>query len=66
MQILLAITLKQAPSKDKPYKITDGVKVRNPSFDVTPVELVSGLITGKSVVFQPDQVKMRALLKEGL
>ena len=40
------------------------VKVRNPSFDVTPAELVSGLITEKGVVFQPDKVKIKTLLKK--
>jgi methylthioribose-1-phosphate isomerase len=32
-----------------------GVSVRNPGFDVTPAELVTGLITEKGVVFQPDR-----------
>jgi len=37
------------------------VKVRNPSFDVTPAELVSALITEKGVVSNPDAEKIRAL-----
>jgi methylthioribose-1-phosphate isomerase len=40
-----------------------GVKVRNPAFDVTPAELVSGLITEIGVVLQPDAAKIRELLK---
>jgi methylthioribose-1-phosphate isomerase len=38
-----------------------GVKVRNPSFDVTPAELVTALITEKGVVNAPDRDKLRAL-----
>jgi methylthioribose-1-phosphate isomerase len=40
-----------------------GVKVRNPAFDVTPAELISGLITEIAVVLQPDAAKIRKLLK---
>jgi len=38
-----------------------GVKIRNPAFDVTPAELVSGLITEKGVVVQPDREKIAKL-----
>lgn len=38
-----------------------GVEVRNPAFDVTPAELVSGLITEKGVVAQPDREKVAQL-----
>jgi len=38
-----------------------GVKVRNPAFDVTPAELVTGLITEKGLVFKPDRNKLKAL-----
>jgi methylthioribose-1-phosphate isomerase len=38
-----------------------GVAVRNPAFDVTPAELVSGLITEKGVVLRPDQERIAAL-----
>lgn len=38
-----------------------GVQVRNPSFDVTPAELVTALITEKGVVEAPDANKLRAL-----
>ncbi len=40
-----------------------GVKVRNPAFDVTPAELVSGLITERAVVLQPDTAKVKELLR---
>ena len=39
-----------------------GVKVRNPAFDVTPAELVSGIVCEKAVVLEPDREKLRALL----
>ncbi len=39
-----------------------GVSIRNPAFDVTPAELVTGLITEKGVVMQPDLNKLRALM----
>jgi methylthioribose-1-phosphate isomerase len=35
-----------------------GVKVFNPAFDLTPVELVAGFITEKGVI-DPSQMKMR-------
>lgn len=38
-----------------------GVQIRNPSFDITPAELVTALITEKGVVYQPDVGKLRAL-----
>ncbi len=38
-----------------------GVKVRNPAFDVTPAELVTGLITEKGLVLAPDRNKLLAL-----
>lgn len=38
-----------------------GVKIRNPAFDVTPAELVTGLITERGVVMQPDIWKLRGL-----
>jgi methylthioribose-1-phosphate isomerase len=39
----------------------EGVKIRNPAFDVTPAELVTGLITEKGVVLQPDVQSIRKL-----
>jgi methylthioribose-1-phosphate isomerase len=40
----------------------DGVRVRNPVFDVTPAELVTALITERGVVATPDADKLRAHL----
>ena len=39
----------------------EGVAIRNPAFDVTPAELVTGLITEKGVVLAPDRAKIAAL-----
>jgi methylthioribose-1-phosphate isomerase len=41
----------------------EGVKVRNPAFDVTPAELVSGLITERGTVLRPDAEKLKALIR---
>jgi len=38
-----------------------GVQIRNPSFDITPAELVTALITEKGVIHQPDVGKLCAL-----
>ncbi|WVN42427.1 S-methyl-5-thioribose-1-phosphate isomerase [beta proteobacterium MWH-UniP1] len=38
-----------------------GVMIRNPAFDVTPAELVTGLITEKGVVLAPNKEKLSAL-----
>jgi methylthioribose-1-phosphate isomerase len=39
----------------------EGVTIRNPAFDVTPAELVTGLITESGVLLQPDTGKLRRL-----
>lgn len=39
----------------------EGVNVRNPSFDVTPAELVTALITEKGVVAAPNEDKLKQL-----
>jgi methylthioribose-1-phosphate isomerase len=41
----------------------EGVNVRNPAFDVTPAELVTGLITEKGVVLNPTTEKINELFK---
>jgi len=41
-----------------------GVMVRNPSFDVTPAELVTALITEKGVVHRPDRDKLERLFSD--
>jgi len=38
-----------------------GVNVRNPAFDVTPAELITGLITEKKVIFNPTTEKINKL-----
>jgi len=40
-----------------------GVSVRNPAFDVTPAELITGIICEKGVVMHPTRDKLQALLK---
>lgn len=41
----------------------EGVSIRNPSFDITPAELVTGLITERGVVLSPDRNKLEALFQ---
>jgi methylthioribose-1-phosphate isomerase len=40
----------------------EGVKVRNPAFDVTPADLITGIVTEKGVVLAPDRAKIQALM----
>ncbi|RQD74982.1 MAG: S-methyl-5-thioribose-1-phosphate isomerase, partial [Candidatus Syntrophonatronum acetioxidans] len=42
----------------------EGVKVFNPSFDVTPHHLIKGIITEKGIIKNPDGDKISSLLKE--
>ena len=39
-----------------------GVKVRNPAFDVTPAELITGIICEKGVVMHPTRERIQALI----
>jgi len=39
----------------------EGVSIRNPAFDVTPSELITGLITEKGVIFNPNREKLERL-----
>jgi methylthioribose-1-phosphate isomerase len=39
-----------------------GVRVRNPAFDVTPADLITGIISEKGVVLKPDREGIRKLL----
>jgi len=41
-----------------------GIKVRNPAFDVTPAELVTGLITERGIVLNPTTEKINQLFSE--
>ena len=43
----------------------DGVKVYAPAFDVTPSELVSGIITEVGLIQRPDLAGMEAALRKG-
>ncbi len=43
-----------------------GVRVRNPAFDVTPAELISGIICEKAVVLKPNRRKIQALISTGV
>jgi methylthioribose-1-phosphate isomerase len=40
----------------------EGVSVRNPAFDVTPADLITGIITERGVVLSPSREKLQALL----
>lgn len=37
----------------------EGIKVRNPAFDVTPAELVTGLITDRGIITAPLELQLR-------
>ncbi len=41
-----------------------GVKVRNPSFDVTPAELVTALITEKGLIYNPNKTSLFNFLND--
>ena len=41
----------------------EGVAVRNPAFDVTPAELITGIICEKGVVLNPTREKLEALIR---
>jgi methylthioribose-1-phosphate isomerase len=41
----------------------EGVSVRNPAFDVTPAELISGIITERGVVKKPNRERIARLRK---
>ena len=43
----------------------EGVAVYAPAFDVTPAELVSGIITEVGLIERPDRAKMEAALRRG-
>ncbi|MGH8668523.1 MAG: S-methyl-5-thioribose-1-phosphate isomerase [Burkholderiales bacterium] len=44
----------------------EGVSVRNPAFDVTPAELISGIICEKGVVLNPSRDSLQALMSTGV
>lgn len=44
----------------------EGVSVRNPAFDVTPAELITGIITERGVVLLPNRERIQALISTGV
>jgi methylthioribose-1-phosphate isomerase len=44
----------------------EGVSVRNPAFDVTPAELITGIICEAGVVLQPSRERLQALMSTGV
>jgi methylthioribose-1-phosphate isomerase len=43
-----------------------GVSVRNPAFDVTPAELITGIICEKAVILAPSREKLQPLISTGV
>jgi len=44
----------------------EGVAVRNPAFDVTPAELITGIICEKAVVLAPNRARLHSLISTGV
>jgi methylthioribose-1-phosphate isomerase len=44
----------------------EGVAVRNPAFDVTPAELITGIICEKGIVLEPTRERLQALISTGV
>ncbi len=65
------ITIEERPAAEVTgYRETrwapEGVSVRNPAFDVTPAELITGIVCEKGVVLAPDREKLQALISTGV
>ena len=41
----------------------EGVKLRNPAFDVTPADLISGIVCEKGVILAPNRERVLAMLR---
>ena len=41
----------------------EGVAVRNPAFDITPAELITGIVCEKGIVLEPDRDRLAAILR---
>ena len=41
----------------------EGVRVRNPAFDVTPAELITAIVCEKGVALQPNRERIKSLVK---
>ncbi len=44
----------------------EGVAVRNPAFDVTPADLITGIICEKAVVLAPNRERLQSLISTGV
>jgi methylthioribose-1-phosphate isomerase len=44
----------------------EGVAVRNPAFDVTPAELITGIICEQGVILSPTREKLQSLISTGV
>lgn len=60
------IPIEERPENEVTYFLNqkiapEGVKVRNPAFDVTPHELVTGIITEKGIATSPVDKNLKAL-----
>ena len=60
------IPIEERPSEEvtgyRDYQwAAKGVEVRNPAFDLTPVDLVTAIITEKGVLLRPDKNKIERL-----
>jgi methylthioribose-1-phosphate isomerase len=44
----------------------EGVAVRNPAFDVTPGELITGIVCEKGVVLAPNRERLQSLISTGV
>ena len=54
---------KKAPPKDVGFGRMINVSVRNPAFDVTPAELITGIVCEKGVVLNPNRESLATLLR---
>jgi methylthioribose-1-phosphate isomerase len=63
-----AIVIEERPAREVTgYRgvrwAPEGVAVRNPSFDVTPAELISGIVCEKGVILKPGRENIAAMLR---
>ena len=49
--------------KLKNIRISKAVKVQNPAFDVTPNNLISGIVTEKGIIIKPNLKKIKKFFK---
>ena len=49
--------------KLKNIRISKAVKVQNPAFDVTPNNLISGIVTEKGIIIKPNLKKIKKIFK---